>query len=83
MNTIDRAAKLSAVNVAAAILKSGKGKNVKAPVAVTVDGTTFFQMQSLRERVEHYLDGFLVEARFDDFSRRFPEEMCQTSSQVS
>jgi hexokinase len=58
---VDRAAKLSAINVAAAALKSGKGKTAEVPVAVTVDGTTFFQMKSLRDRVTDYLDEFLVE----------------------
>lgn len=56
---IQRAAKLTAANLAAVILKDGRGKEVTRPICVTAEGTTFYQLQGLRAQVEVYLHDFL------------------------
>lgn len=56
---LERAAKLIAVNMAAIILKSGKGKSPVRPTCLTVDGTTFYAYHKFQYRVETYLNGFL------------------------
>jgi hexokinase len=56
---LERAAKLIAVNMAAIILKSGKGKSPVRPTCLTVDGTTFYAYHKFQYRVEMYLNGFL------------------------
>lgn len=55
-----RAAKLTAVNLSAAILKSEKGANSKRPVCIVAEGTTFHNLPGLKENTEKYLDEFLV-----------------------
>lgn len=49
---VGRAAVLVAVTIAAPILKTDRGRDPNVPVCVTVDGTTFWQLASFRERVE-------------------------------
>lgn len=56
---IQRAAKLTASNLAAVILKDGRGKVVSQPICITAEGTTFYQLQGLRSQVGAYLDDFL------------------------
>lgn len=56
---LERAAKLIAVNMAAIILKSGKGTSPVRPICLTVDGTTFYAYHKFQYRVEHYLNNFL------------------------
>jgi hexokinase len=60
---IDRAAKLVASNIAAVVLKTGRGKSPSKPVLITIDGTTFYKMFRLRERFEKYLGEFLSDGR--------------------
>lgn len=57
---IERAAKLVAINISAAILKTGKGKNPDRPVCIVAEGTTYYNMPGLKEKVEQYLDDFLT-----------------------
>ena len=57
---VERAAKLTAVNLAAAVLKSGKGKNPQRPVCIVAEGTTFYSLPGLKEKVEEYLQEFLT-----------------------
>ncbi|MCH8217128.1 MAG: hypothetical protein IH892_10180, partial [Planctomycetes bacterium] len=56
---IQRAAKLTAANLAAVILKDGRGKVLSRPICITAEGTTFYQLHGLRSQVGAYLDDFL------------------------
>ena len=51
----ERAAKLSAVNLAAMALKSGRGADPTRPICIVAEGTTFYKMKSLKSRIEYYL----------------------------
>lgn len=57
---IERAAKLTAINLSSVAIKSGKGQNPCQPVCIVAEGTTFYQLKSLKQRVEYYLKDFLV-----------------------
>ena len=57
---VERAAKLTAITLAAAVLKSGKGKNADKPVCIVAEGTTFYKLPGLREKADEYLQEFLV-----------------------
>jgi hexokinase len=48
-----------AANLAATILKSDKGREPGHPILITVEGTTFYKLNNLRERIEGYLDSYL------------------------
>jgi hexokinase len=52
---VERAAKFAAINVSAAAIKSGKGTNPIRPICVLAEGTTFYQMKTLRTRIQYYL----------------------------
>jgi hexokinase len=58
---VERAAKLTAINLSSVALKSGKGLNPCRPVCIVAEGTTFYRLTSLRQRIERYLQQFLVE----------------------
>jgi hexokinase len=58
---VDRAALLAAVNIAAAVLKSGASKEDTRPVCITIDGTAYYKTHRLKEKTEHYLHGLLGE----------------------
>ena len=58
---IERAAKLVAILLSAVVLKTGKGENPCVPVCITAEGTTFYELKSLKTKVECYLKGFLQE----------------------
>ncbi len=57
---VERAAKLTAVNLSAVVLKSSKGKDPQRPVCIVAEGTTFYNLPGLKQKVEEYLDEFLV-----------------------
>lgn len=57
---VDRAAKLSAISIAAAIIQSGKGLVPERPVCIMAEGTTFHHLKSLKEKTEYYLQAYLV-----------------------
>jgi hexokinase len=57
---IERAAKLTAINLSAAAIKSDKGHNPSRPVCIVAEGTTFYHLKSLKQRVEYYLKDYLV-----------------------
>ena len=57
---IERAAKLTAINLSSAAIKSGKGHNPYQPVCIVAEGTTFYHLKSLKQRVEYYLKNYLV-----------------------
>jgi hexokinase len=56
---IDRAACLVAANLSATVLKCGKGKESGHPILVTVEGTTFYKLHNLQERIMYYLESYL------------------------
>lgn len=56
---IERAAKLVAANLAAVVLKTGKGKSAEHPILMTIEGTAFYKLHRLRERFEEYFSGYL------------------------
>ena len=58
---IERAAKLSAVNLSSVVLKSGKGQNPCYPVCITADGSTFYGLKTLRQKIEYYMKKYLVD----------------------
>lgn len=60
---IDRAAKLVAANMAAVILKTGRGKSADRPILITVEGTTFYKLHKLRPFFEKYLSDYLSDDR--------------------
>jgi hexokinase len=60
---IDRAAKLVAANMAAVILKTGKGKSADRPILITIEGTTFYKLHKLRPFFEKYLSDYLSDKR--------------------
>jgi hexokinase len=52
---IDRAALLAAVNIAAAVLKSGAGRYPRRPVCVNIDGSTYTKTSGLRPKTAQHL----------------------------
>ncbi|CEM60728.1 hexokinase [Treponema phagedenis] len=60
---VRRAAKFAAANIAASVIKSGKGKNPALPVCVLAEGTTFLKMHNMRNRTLGYLNTVLTEER--------------------
>jgi hexokinase len=56
---IERAGKLVAANLAAVLLKTGKGKSADRPVLITVEGTTFYKLHNLRSQFEKYISEYL------------------------
>jgi len=58
---IERAAKLVAILLSAVVLKTDKGENPCVPVCITAEGTTFYELKSLKTKVEYYLKSFLEE----------------------
>jgi hexokinase len=67
---IDRAAKLVAANIAAVILKTGKGQSAERPILITIEGTTFYKLHKLRSSFEKYLGEYLSgnRQRFYEFT---------------
>ena len=58
---ISRAAKLTAVNLASAVLMTNFGKDPDHPVLINADGTTFYKTAYLRSFTQEYLDAFLAQ----------------------
>jgi hexokinase len=58
-NMINRTAKLVAANLAAVVLKTGKGNKPERPVLITIEGTTFYKLHNLKERFEDYFSEYL------------------------
>ncbi len=59
---VERAALLAAINIGAAVLKSGGGKSPLFPVCINAEGSTFYKTKGFRSRVEEHLRKIL-EAR--------------------
>jgi hexokinase len=49
---IDRAALLTAVNISAAVIKSGAGQAAAAPVCVNIDGSTYYKTTHMPAKVQ-------------------------------
>ncbi len=62
-NIVERAAKLTAINLAAVVMKSEKGKNSDKPVCIVAEGTTFYSLPGLKEKTEKYMQEFLVKQK--------------------
>ena len=56
---IERAAKLTAINLTAAVLKSGLGTQPRYPVVINADGTTFYKTENLEFYTRKYLHEIL------------------------
>ncbi len=56
---IERAAKLAAFLLSSVVLKTDKGKNPCTPVCITAEGTTFYELKSLKAKIDYYLKSFL------------------------
>ena len=59
----ERAAKLTAINLSAMAIKSSQGIDPTRPVCIVAEGTTFYQMKTLKSRVEFYLKQYLENKR--------------------
>ena len=60
---VDRCARLTSAIMAAAIIKTGKGKNPSMPVSILCEGTTFYKTHNLKERILGYLNTELIQKR--------------------
>ncbi|MCI0498086.1 MAG: hypothetical protein L0Y36_00190 [Planctomycetales bacterium] len=60
---VERAAKFAAVNLSAMALKTGMGTDPIRPICIVAEGTTFYQMKTLKTRVEFYLKQYLEDKR--------------------
>jgi len=58
---VDRAALLTAVNILAAVVKSGAGQDASRPVCVNIDGSTYYKTFGLADKVQAHLNGLLKE----------------------
>jgi len=54
-----KAAKLTAANLAATVIKSGAGTDPRYPVCINADGTTFYKTEYLKKYTEYYLHTYL------------------------
>lgn len=66
---IERSALYIGINLAALIIKSGKGSNKSHPVCITADGSTFYNLKEYQLRVENYLKELLNEKYHYKFVR--------------
>ncbi len=56
---LERAAKLCAVNMSAALLQSVCTGPAEAPACITVDGSTFYRLRGYRQRITAWVDRIL------------------------
>jgi len=68
---IKRASKMTAANLASAVLKTEYGKNPIHPLCINADGTTFYKTKYLEQYTKYYLLQYLQEKhnRYVDFVR--------------
>ena len=59
MAVVDRAALLTAVNIVAAVVKSGAGHDPQRPVCVNIDGSTYYKTFQLADKVQTHLKDLL------------------------
>jgi hexokinase len=60
---VERAAKLTAINLTAMAIKSEQGADPVRPICIVAEGTTFYNMKNLRSGVEFYLKQYLENDR--------------------
>ena len=60
---IERAAKLTAINLSSVSLKCGKGLDPCRPICIVAEGTTFYRLKYLQPKVEYYLKQYLVDKK--------------------
>ncbi len=60
---IERAAKFTAIHISAFVLKGGGGENPCLPVCITAEGSVFYGLADIRERVLSYLGVYLKKKR--------------------
>ncbi len=60
---IERAAKLTAINLSATAIRCGHGTDPTRPICIVAEGTTLYQMKTLKSRVEFYLKQYLENKR--------------------
>ena len=65
LTVLERAAVLTAIHLAAFIIKSGEGNESGSPVAISVDGSTYYKTRSIpfADTVKRVLDDILVNRR--------------------
>ncbi|MCE5341459.1 MAG: hypothetical protein LLF92_10115 [Planctomycetaceae bacterium] len=56
---IERAAKLSAINISAVAVKSACTTSPDKPLCIVAEGTTFYHLKGLKSRTEYYLKQYL------------------------
>ncbi len=61
LSVVDRAALLTAVNIAAAVVKCGTGQDADRPVCVNIDGSTYYKTCQLADKVQAHLETLLGE----------------------
>lgn len=59
MAVVDRAALLTAVNIAAAVVKCGAGQDPQRPVCINIDGSTYYKTFQMAGKVQAHLDEIL------------------------
>ena len=72
---IERAAKVTAINLTAAVIKTEFGKNPLHPVCINADGTTFYKTEYLEKYTNYYLEELLVKKY-----HRYYETVCIENS---
>ncbi|HEQ71919.1 MAG TPA: hexokinase [Spirochaetia bacterium] len=60
---VERSAKLAAIALSAAVLKSGAGEDPCRPVCISAEGSTFFGMKNLKFGTKYYLKEYLREKK--------------------
>lgn len=70
---IARAARLSAVNLASAVLKSGAGRSSGRPVCVNIEGSTYYGIQGLQAQTEDCLKHILSQKGVNAQLVRIPD----------
>lgn len=58
-NIFERAAKLVALLFCALHVQTGKGHNPTRPLAITIDGSTFYKSKLFRKKLQYYVKDFI------------------------
>jgi hexokinase len=67
----ERVVKFAAVNLSAVLIKSDSGRRASLPACITIDGTTFYSLHNLSERISCAMRGILQGPykRYYEFNR--------------
>ncbi len=60
---VERAAKLTAINLSATAIKSDAGTDPSRPICIVAEGTTFHHLKGLKPKVQFYLTEYLEKKR--------------------